>query len=287
MNAPRKRRGAVEPVRYFERAVREYMSSPAHCVSDETSLAEVNRTLERHRVSALPVLDAQRRVVGILSRSDLLEVGVVRKGARWQRPGLDLPDQPARDAMTRNPLCIAASSTVSETVELMLRERVHRLCVVEDQQLAGVFSTHDAMRAVVDDRIPTPLVALMTEPVAGVRAVDPVDAALERLGNAHVHALVVTEGDLPIGVFGQTEALLARRSTTPSRVEDCFDPRLLCLPGMLPVHRAAALAVALHADPIVVLDGHTMAGVVTASDLARAGLSPERQAGLRSRSRFH
>jgi hypothetical protein len=56
---------------------------------------------------------------------------------------------------------------------------------------------------------------------------------------------------------------------------------------MLPVHRAAALAVALHADPIVVLDGHTMAGVVTASDLARAGLSPERQAGLRSRSRIH
>jgi len=261
------------------------MSAPAHCVTDEITLPEVYRVSESHRVSALPVLDAQGTVVGIISRSDLLEVGVVRKGTRWQRPSLDLPEQLARDAMTRNPLCIAASSTVFETVELMLLERVHRLCVVEEQRLVGIFSTHDAMRAVVDDCIPTPLVGLMTEPVASVRAVDSVGHALERLETAHVHALIVTEGDLPIGVFGQTEALLAERSTTPSRVEDWLDPRLLCLPGMFPVHRAAALAVALHADTIVVLDGHTIAGIVTASDLARAGLSPERQDNLRSRSR--
>jgi CBS domain-containing protein len=275
------------PPRHFQRAVREYMSAPVHCVSDASSLPEVYRVLESHRISAVPVLDAQGAAIGMLSRSDLLEMGVVRKGGtRWQRPSLDLPEQPARDAMTRNPRCVAASSPVFEAVELMLLERLHRLCVTEEQRLVGIFSTHDAMCALVDERIPTPLVDLMTEPVASVRAADHVERALERLDTAHVHALIVTEGDLPIAVFGQAQALLAKRANPPSRVEDWMDPRLLCLPGMYPVHRAAALAVALHADSIAVLEGHTLVGVVTASDLARAGLSPERKQGLRSRSRI-
>jgi CBS domain-containing protein len=285
MRTPVQARGST--TRYFQRSVGEYMSTPAHCVTDDTSLPEVYRVLEGHRVSAMPVLDARRRVVGMLSRTDLLEVGVVRKGGRWQRASLDLPEQPARDAMTRNPLCIEAGSTVAETVELMLHERVHRVCVLEQRRLDGVFSTRDAMRAVVDDRIPTPLSALMTVPVASVRAVDPVERALERLATAGVHTLIVTEGDLPIGVFGQTEALLAQRSTTPSRVEDWADPRLLCLPPVFPVHRAAAQAVALHADAIVVMHDHTtLGGVVTASDIARAGLPPALQDKLRSRSSF-
>jgi CBS domain-containing protein len=260
------------------------MSTPAHCVTVQTSLPQVDRELERHRVSALPVLNAQGVVVGIVSRSDLLETGVVHKGARWQRARLDLPEQPVSDVMTRNPLCMAVSATVSEAVELMLDESVHRLCVVEQQRLVGLFSTHDAMRAAVDDRIPTPLSMLMTTPVATARAVDPVERALEHLASAHVHALIVTDGHLPIGVFGQREALIARRSTAPSRVEDWADPRLLCLPAAFPAHRAAAQAVALHADHIVVLEGNAIAGIVTPSDLARSGLSTERQHALRPRS---
>jgi CBS domain-containing protein len=260
------------------------MSAPAHCVTAQASLRHVDRELERHRVSALPVLNTEGVVVGIVSRSDLLESGVVRKGARWQRPVLDLPEQPASAVMTRNPLCAAVSATISEAVELMLGESVHRLCVVEEQRLVGVFSTHDAMRAAVDDRIPTPLSALMTTPVASARAVDPVERALEHLATARVRALIVTDGHLPIGIFGQREALIARRSTAPSRVEDWADPRLLCLPAAFPAHRAAAQAVALHADHIVVLDGNAIAGIVTASDLARSGLTGERQNALRAQS---
>jgi acetoin utilization protein AcuB len=262
------------------------MSTPVRCVTDQTSLPEVYGELERHRVSAVPVLSAQGAVVGIVSRSDLLQAGVVCKGAGWQRVVLDLPDHPARNVMTRNPLCLAVTATVSEAVEVMLHERVHRLCVVEEQRLVGVFSAHDAMRAVVDDRIPTPLAALMTKSVATARAVDRVERALERLATANVHALIVTEGDLPIGVFGQPEALLAQRSAGPSRVEDWADPRLLCLPAVFLAHRAAAQAVALRADRIVVLEGDSIAGIVSASDLARSGLSTERQEALRSRSDF-
>jgi CBS domain-containing protein len=273
-------------VRYFQQSLREYMSTPVCCVTDSSLLPDVYGELELHRVSAVPVVSAQGRVAGIVSRSDLLQVGAVRKGARWQRIVLDLPKQPVHDVMTRNPLCIDVSATVSAAVEMMLHERVHRLCVVQEQRLVGVFSTHDAMRALVDDRIPTPLVELMTKAVVTARAVDPVERALERLGTADVQALIVTEGNLPIGVFGQPQALLAQRSTAPSRVEDWADPRVLCLPGGFPAHRAAAQAVALHADHIVVLEDDSIAGIVTASDLARSGLSSERQDALRPRSGF-
>ncbi len=259
------------------------MATQVCCVQEHTPLPQVLSELQRHGVSAAPVLGDGGALVGLISLADLLQVGVVRKGARWQRPQLELPEQPAREIMTRNPLATTAAARVEQAVDHMLGERVHRLCVIEDGRLVGIFSLHDAMRAVADDRVPEPLAAVMTKSVATVRCVDPVEVALERLSTAGVHALVVTDGDLPIGVFGQIDALSAERGPAPSRVEDWYDPRLLCLPPAFPVHRAASQGVALHVGHIVVMDLVGITGIASASDLARSGLSPERQEALRPR----
>jgi tRNA nucleotidyltransferase (CCA-adding enzyme) len=270
-------------VGYFEQTVREYMSTPPRSVPEDVLLPEVQAELDRQGISAVTVVDASGRVTGVISRSDLLEAGVVRKSGRWQRPRFDLPGEPVQRRMTRNPLSVSSGASVARAVELLLHERVHRVLVHEGEELVGVFSVRDALCAVADDRVPTPIAQLMTSGVAAVRAVEPVERALERLESAQLHALVVTEGELPIGLFGQPQALAAMRSTTPSRVEDWFDPGLLCLSHELPAHRAAAQALALGTDPVVVLDHGRLAGVLSASDLARAGLPPDRQEALRPR----
>ncbi|MFI5309048.1 MAG: CBS domain-containing protein, partial [Polyangiales bacterium] len=271
---------------YFARPIREYVSTdaPPPCVAEHTTLPQVQRELDRHAVSALPVVDDRGRVTGMISRSDLLQAGVVRRGGRWHRASLELPDDPARALMTKNPLSLPLTATVSEAVEILLRERLHQLVAIDDGQLAGIFSVRNAMCAVIDDRVPIALESLMTPGVVAVRAVEPVQRALERLETAQVHALVVTDGELPIGLFGQPEALAAMRAMTPSRVEDWLDARLLCAPTTLAAHRAATQAVALGVDHIVALDHGTMAGILTASDLARSGLPEDRQEALRPRS---
>ncbi|WP_432092413.1 CBS domain-containing protein [Streptomyces sp. bgisy100] len=59
-----------------ERAVtaEELMSAPAIAVHAADTIAEGARTMASHRVERLPVLDEEDRLVGIVTRRDLLEV---------------------------------------------------------------------------------------------------------------------------------------------------------------------------------------------------------------------
>ncbi len=54
--------------------VSEVMTSPAVTVHERTDLAEVVEVMTSRRLKSLPVVDAQGRVVGMLSRSDVLRV---------------------------------------------------------------------------------------------------------------------------------------------------------------------------------------------------------------------
>lgn len=50
------------------------MTSPAVCTTADTSVVAAARLMERHHVKRLPVVDGDGRLVGIVSRADLLRV---------------------------------------------------------------------------------------------------------------------------------------------------------------------------------------------------------------------
>jgi predicted transcriptional regulator len=53
---------------------KELMSSPAVCVGPEESVVVAARLMDRHRVKRLPVVGEDGRLVGLVSRHDLLQV---------------------------------------------------------------------------------------------------------------------------------------------------------------------------------------------------------------------
>jgi CBS-domain-containing membrane protein len=52
----------------------DLMSSPAITVHPEATIVEAARLLDAHRIKRMPVTDDQNRLVGIVSRRDLLSV---------------------------------------------------------------------------------------------------------------------------------------------------------------------------------------------------------------------
>jgi CBS domain-containing protein len=56
------------------RTAGELMSTPAITVRADDSIANAARTMAQHRVERLPVLDEEDRLVGIVTRRDLLQV---------------------------------------------------------------------------------------------------------------------------------------------------------------------------------------------------------------------
>ncbi|MDX1566916.1 MAG: CBS domain-containing protein [Longimicrobiales bacterium] len=253
----------------FEIPARDYMSSPLRSVHIGDSLEDVYRRLQESGFSALPVVDDAGRVVGVLSRTDLLRLGTRQAGNRPGASLLVLPERAAEDEMTSYPTTVDAETPLSRIAEIMIDDRVHRVFVEEGDETVGVVTTRDLMRAISDKKVNHPLSRYMSSPVFTIRASEPVSLAAERLGKAKVTGLVVVEGKWPVGLFGQTEALEARDVRRETAVEDVMNPAILILDSETPIHRAAAQAASMEARRIVATDGPDTVGIVTGLDFAR------------------
>jgi predicted transcriptional regulator len=185
--------------------VREFMSRGLVSARPETLLADVQRAFGHNDISAVPVIDEEGVLHGILSSKDLLRF------AREQAPssgegGAEVAAQRAADAMRATVLTIDEGASVASAAQEMVRHRVHRLIVVREGRPCAVISTRDAMRAIALARSSVPLGDVMTREVLCIDVGMPADEACARLDDANVRGLIVVDGSWPVGVFTHIEA---------------------------------------------------------------------------------
>ena len=142
--------------------VRDVMARDVVSVHPETALKDVAGLLVDNRISGVPVLDADRGVVGVVSEADLLikQQGPDpihhRRLARFfgdsseaRRQLAKLTAVTAGEAMTGPAVTIGSDRRVAEAAALMIARKVNRLPVVDDGQLVGIVTRADLVRAFV------------------------------------------------------------------------------------------------------------------------------------------
>ncbi|MEU0112410.1 CBS domain-containing protein [Streptomyces bobili] len=149
---------AVEPAVL---RVRDVMRVPAASVAGDTPFLDVAHTLARERVSALPVVDPDDHVIGVVSESDLLAKAAVmaeprRHGAvgrLWQHRLYDKSHgDSAATLMTFPPVTVHPEQRVSDAAWTAAHARLKRLPVTDHRgRLVGVVSRHDLLRALIRD----------------------------------------------------------------------------------------------------------------------------------------
>lgn len=254
---------------FFSQPLSSYMSREPETVLTESGLDEVLRMLQQRRFSSVPVLDAAGSPVGVISRTDLIRLGLLQAGVRRTSPALPMPRRTAADVMSQGPLVIEPTASLAEAARTMVRHEVHRLMVVDAGRLVGVVSTLDLAAAVRDARIEAPISARMTSPIVTIEANRPISAADELLAQHHVSAVVVTEDDWPVGMFSQADALASRDLPRDTPVETVLDPAMICLPATTRMFRAAAHAAQLDVRRVIACEGREAVGVLGGLDFAR------------------
>ncbi|MFN0250899.1 MAG: CBS domain-containing protein [Kofleriaceae bacterium] len=248
------------------------MTTDVASVTPDTSISTIARLFDERRISAVPVLDPAGAVVGVVSRTDLLRVGRIQAGSHRKAHVLTLPEKTAADLMresTRKPLTTEPTVSLRDAARKICDERVHRLFVVDGGRLVGVISTLDMMGAVRDARIEHPISDIMSKPLFTILAQQPISAAVERLGAARVTGLVVIENEYPVGLFTQLEAMQSRDLPRDTRVEDVYDPAMLCLPDATKMFRAAEQASRLGVRRVLPCKEREALGIVTSFDFAK------------------
>lgn len=126
--------------------VADMMQTTVITVTPETTVDEIIRLLADGHVSSVPVVDSHRRVLGVVSTSDVLAAEAETEDDEAR--AVLTRCATARDLMTPNAVTVDPEVSLREAARLMLYADVHRLYVVEAGRLVGVISTTDVVRAV-------------------------------------------------------------------------------------------------------------------------------------------
>jgi CBS domain-containing protein len=146
-------------------AVRDVMTRRVVALGRDARFKEIARTMERWGVSALPVLEGEGRVVGVVSEADLLAKEEFRgsdpSGADelGELAGLAKAGAvTAGELMSAPAVSVHEDATVMEAARIMARRRVKRLPVTDSEgRLRGIVSRCDLLKVFLreDEEIAT------------------------------------------------------------------------------------------------------------------------------------
>jgi acetoin utilization protein AcuB len=132
---------AAPPRAHQYPTVRQDMTPAPVTIGRNRSLATAREVMLGHQVRHLPVLDGGR-IAGLLSERDLLLVESL--------PGVNPTNVLVEEAMVPAPYTVGPDAPVAEVVETMMNAKIGSAVVTEGDQVAGVFTSIDALRALSD-----------------------------------------------------------------------------------------------------------------------------------------
>lgn len=155
----------VEPVQVLVYAHRNLHPLPAECpvrevmrpdpvaVQQHQPVAQALERMLQHDLKALPVVDERRRVVGMLTATDLLPsfsvMQVLSPTDLRQRLG-ERVEAPVAEVMSQPPVVARENEPLGYAVQRMIQRDLKRLPVVDEQgRLVGMLSRVDILRLVL------------------------------------------------------------------------------------------------------------------------------------------
>lgn len=141
--------------------VKDIMTKDVVTASPETEIAKAAQILLERHINGVPVVDAEKRLVGILCQSDIITAqkrfpvpsffslldGLLPIGSgRIEKELSKMSAATVGEAMTKKPVYVGPDSTVEEAATLMVEKKFHTLPVVDGGILVGVVGKEDVLR---------------------------------------------------------------------------------------------------------------------------------------------
>jgi acetoin utilization protein AcuB len=131
--------------------VKDYMTQPVVTIRPDTLVRSATQLMRTRKLRHLPVVDDERRPVGIVTDRDLRQV--MFDPAIQQRVGGEpavLKTLTVRDVMTWGVVTVARNTAIRDAARLMHERKIGALPVLGGQKIVGILTEGDVVRAFVD-----------------------------------------------------------------------------------------------------------------------------------------
>jgi CBS domain-containing protein len=112
-----------------------------HCASPDTNLNEIASMMREHGVGVIPICE-EKKLLGIITDRDIVIncLAMTQDGAKCK----------AREFMSYDTITATPDMDLEEAAQIMSREQVRRLPVVENNNLVGILTLGDISRALAN-----------------------------------------------------------------------------------------------------------------------------------------
>jgi CBS domain-containing protein len=100
----------------------------------------VEKILDSHQLSCVPVINTQGECFGVISAPDLVHFHNARKNPIAER---------AWEMCTHKIIEVSSDISVREAAELMVKNNIHHLVVIEEGSIKGIISSIDILKGYV------------------------------------------------------------------------------------------------------------------------------------------
>jgi CBS domain-containing protein len=148
--------------------VRDIMRAEVVTVSPQTTVRDLASTLAEHKISGVPVVDAQGTVLGMVSEADVIlqdadfhfpyyiqfleSVIYLQSMAKFEERFRKAFGTKVAEVMTTDIKEISPDASVYDAATMMADHKVNRLPVVEGGRLVGIVTRGDIVRAIAESK---------------------------------------------------------------------------------------------------------------------------------------
>lgn len=126
----------------------QVMATEVRTARPDTTVGDAWEQMTRERIRHLPVLNAEDRLVGILSDRDLLRVA----GTPDRHPLRPVRDRPVREIMRTRVVSARPDASIRDLARLMVESRIGCVPIIDDAlELVGIVTRGEVLRTLVHD----------------------------------------------------------------------------------------------------------------------------------------
>ncbi|MCF6154851.1 MAG: CBS domain-containing protein [Candidatus Brocadia sp.] len=159
--------GAV--VATYKFVAKDLMTEKVVCVHTETPINDLIKILVKNHINGAPVVDKKGKLVGVVSKTDIVEYdektskkrrditkksfysdtnGKLKKELDKLLKTKTFGKTSVKDIMTPRVITAQTDDTIDRLAKIMYDKKIHRVIIQDKEQVIGVVSTLDILRAV-------------------------------------------------------------------------------------------------------------------------------------------
>ncbi|MDD1764243.1 MAG: CBS domain-containing protein [Methanobacteriaceae archaeon] len=123
--------------------IKDVMNQEVIVMQDNEQVSHARNLMLKHGFSRIVVLDNEEIPVGIVTEKDLTHK-MGGKGPAWRRRPINKIS--IRRIMTNNPITVSPNKGIRDAVELMIKNNISSIPVVDEEGLAGIVTKTDIMK---------------------------------------------------------------------------------------------------------------------------------------------